>query len=443
MNFYDLKPTNEKVFDTFYNNIVGRNAIVAKFVELLSSINTSCSIALDGNWGCGKTFFVKQVQMVMDALNGMLPPEINNNENNIKGIYERLTNKYKFQKPTNKQLCIYFDAWKNDASEEPILALIYEIIKQYPQTLPESKTVKEKALESFKELVKNISIQFSFAGFSIGSGNFLKFWEEHENDFLKNIESQENIRQSVDNVFKDLRETTGVNQLVIFIDELDRCCPTFALKLLERVKHYFDHKYITFVFSTNMKELCKTVKTYYGAEFDAERYLDKFFDLRLQLPPVEIENYIKSLPYNKDLGYLPSIFSRVAEFCGIEMREIARAIKIYEIAANQYYGLWGDFQSKQYILPLLIGLRMTDKQKYEDFINGKAPQLFEEFMNDAACLDFFNNRIYSKEKCDEFYNAALANDDNRKVFRDCLSLLSKLSDYGIPKSDETRLPEIK
>ena len=307
MKFYDLEPTNEKVFDTFEKNIVGRNAIVAKFVELLSSINTSCSIALDGNWGCGKTFFVKQVQMVMDALNGTLSPEISNNENNIKEIHERIANKYKFQKPTNKQLCIYFDAWQNDASEEPVIALIYEIIKQYPSTLPESDGVKEKVIESFKELVKNISIQFSCAGFSIGSGNFLKFFEEHENDFLKNIESHEDIHQCIGNVFKKLLEVNEqekYDRLVIFVDELDRCRPTFALKLLERIKHYFDHKYITFVFSTNMKELCKTVKAYYGADFDAERYLDKFFDLRLQLPQIDMINYIVSLSYNKDLGYL-------------------------------------------------------------------------------------------------------------------------------------------
>lgn len=452
MNFYELKPTNEKVFDTFYNNAY-RNVSVAKFVELLSSINTSCSVALDGNWGSGKTFFVKQVKMVMDALNGTLPPEISNKESDIKGLYGRITKNHNFQKPTNKQLCIYFDAWKNDAAEEPVLALIYEIIKQYPLTLPENTTVKKNAFDSLKELVKNISIQFSFAGFSIGSGNFLKFFEENKNDFLKDIESQENVRKSVDKVLEQLRAVNGPeknDRLVIFVDELDRCRPTFALQLLERIKHYFDQEYITFVFSTNMKELCKTVKTYYGAEFDAERYLDKFFDLRQELPQIDIENYIKQLPYNKEeFGDLSVIFRRVAEICGLEMREITRAIKIYEITAAKFFGYFNmnnshdAFHCVRYILPLLIGLKMTDKQKYENFINGKTPQLFEEFMNDDACVRFFNNQTYSKEECDEFYNAVLANDDYQRVFKDCLSLLSKLSEYGISKSDETRLPEIK
>ena len=73
---------------------------------------------------------------------------------------------------------------------------------------------------------------------------------------------------------------------------------------------------------------------------------------------------------------------------------------------------------------------MTDKQKYEDLITGHSIILFEEFLKDDACLGFFNNRIYSMEECDKFYNAVLANDDYLRVFRDCLSLLSELSEYG-------------
>ena len=47
------------------------------------------------------------------------------------------------------------------------------------------------------------------------------------------------------------------NRLIIMVDELDRCKPSYAVKLLERIKHYFTNDRITFVFSVNTYELEK------------------------------------------------------------------------------------------------------------------------------------------------------------------------------------------
>ena len=65
----DLLPTPENLIETFYTNAIDRNADVADFVRLINSISTSYSIALDGAWGSGKTFFVKQTKMVFDSFN--------------------------------------------------------------------------------------------------------------------------------------------------------------------------------------------------------------------------------------------------------------------------------------------------------------------------------------------------------------------------------------
>ena len=73
-------------------------------------------------------------------------------------------------------------------------------------------------------------------------------------------------------------------RLVIFIDELDRCRPTYAVKLHERVQRFFDNEKITFVFSVNLLELRNTIKKFYGANFDGDRYLDRFFDVIIPIP---------------------------------------------------------------------------------------------------------------------------------------------------------------
>ena len=67
------------------------------------------------------------------------------------------------------------------------------------------------------------------------------------------------------------------NKLVIFIDELDRCNPAYAVKLLEQIKHYMEDDRIIFVFSVNINQLQHTIKHYYGNNFNATKYLDRFF----------------------------------------------------------------------------------------------------------------------------------------------------------------------
>ena len=70
---------------------------------------------------------------------------------------------------------------------------------------------------------------------------------------------------------------------MFIIDELDRCRPTFAIELLERVKHIFDVPNIVFVFGINRAELVKSLESIYG-EIDAGTYLRRFFDMEFVLP---------------------------------------------------------------------------------------------------------------------------------------------------------------
>lgn len=72
MKFSVLNPTEENIRETLLNDQLGRFEELSQFVRLLNSIDDNCTIALDGDWGSGKTFFIKQVQMIIDAYNGRL-----------------------------------------------------------------------------------------------------------------------------------------------------------------------------------------------------------------------------------------------------------------------------------------------------------------------------------------------------------------------------------
>lgn len=106
-------------------------------------------------------------------------------------------------------------------------------------------------------------------------------------DQLAIIKEKESIKELVKDFLDALINERG-DRLVIFIDELDRCKPDYALSLMERIKHFFDDERVTFVFAVNLSQLQHTVKSYYGSEFDATRYLDKFFDIQMALPHVKL-----------------------------------------------------------------------------------------------------------------------------------------------------------
>lgn len=102
-------------------------------------------------------------------------------------------------------------------------------------------------------------------------------YEEEKNSLLAFKHTLAQLAESLD------------KPLVFIIDELDRCRPDFAIRLIERVKHFFDIPKIVFVFVLvmNKPQLLQSVKSFYG--YDSEMngdYLEKFIDFTIKFPEV-------------------------------------------------------------------------------------------------------------------------------------------------------------
>ena len=69
MKSIELQPNKENLLRTFELDAIERNVDIYRFINLLNAIEDNCSVALDGAWGSGKTFFVKQTKMILDAYN--------------------------------------------------------------------------------------------------------------------------------------------------------------------------------------------------------------------------------------------------------------------------------------------------------------------------------------------------------------------------------------
>jgi hypothetical protein len=100
---------------------------------------------------------------------------------------------------------------------------------------------------------------------------------------------QTNMRELVSII--DQSGGPGKAPLIVVIDELDRCRPNYAIRMLEEIKHFFEIPNVVFIIGLHGDQLEKSVKSIYGAEFAGDEYLRRFFSRRYRLreyPIVEL-----------------------------------------------------------------------------------------------------------------------------------------------------------
>src|SRR5690606_3475713 len=92
-------------------------------------------------------------------------------------------------------------------------------------------------------------------------------------------------RRSIETLREALGRLAEKERIVIFVDELDRCRPDFAISMLESIKHVFNVEGVQFVLVTNAEQLRASIRHVYGLnEQNSRRYLDKFVGYSFALP---------------------------------------------------------------------------------------------------------------------------------------------------------------
>lgn len=381
MKSLELQPTLENLIDTYKENAIGRNDYLHRFVDLLNSIEDNCVIAVDNQWGSGKTFFVKQAKLILDSFNDFTSVTDEKSKAVVSSYYTRFTHKDKdaFQ----PHVTAYFDAWEYDNEEDPLLSLVYEIFKTVANeySFDIGKNL-EDVLVSISDLLAQKSVS-----------QVINVFRKNNSTFAATSQSRD-LRQEINDFFASLLEEKG-QRLVIFIDELDRCKPSYAVKLLERIKHYFNNENITFVLSVNSVELQKTIKHFYGNEFDACRYLDRFFDLRTSLPAPDLTKFYSLIDFSNRYYYDDVIADAMIRKYNFSLREITRYVKLLKIAGYKLTHGSGIQTSKlgNNVIPvlsmqaILIGLKMHDTKAYYAFVNGQSVDLCIEMMTQNEIYD--------------------------------------------------------
>ena len=378
---YELKPTFDNLKESLLKDAVGRNKSIATFIELLDEIDSNIAIALDDSWGNGKTFFVKQTQMVLQSCTS--------SDENLTDVRQCMQKLLKIDKVRN-YLPIYYDAWSNDNDTDPVLSIIVTMLQDIVDL--EDYEVNDKSWRDI--LVTAIEVALT----AFGGPRIKAFFDSvEETDILSEIKKSKQSDQILNQLFDILlKKHPADTRIVFFVDELDRCCPNFAVRVLERIKHYFLHEQITFVLSVNMSELQHTIKRHYGNDFNADKYLRRFFDFTIPLPPADMTKYYETINFD-DGATRREIAKLVIEKYNFSLREITRYLQYLNIAVPERYVPYDHKISfyREILIPFLLGLSVHDRNMYDDFVHGKNFSDFVEIMlagrPDRFCEIFINS----------------------------------------------------
>lgn len=423
MEKYDILPTEENLRKTLKEDSPGRNRDIYSLLKILASQNGSWSIALNGEWGTGKTFFVKQTQYILDSLNisnddnADLLTFLNRSEEDLKKIVQKTFR------------TIYYDAWEHDNDEDPI----HSILSCIPHTKwsKEAKKVIIDALNVGARIIKAIT-----------PIDLESMAQNLKNNYDKYSQNLETLKKEFNAALDKLSPKDG--QLIIFIDELDRCKPTYAVKLLERIKHYFNSPNITFIFSIDLLSLQNTVKHYYGEGFDGYHYLDRFFDLIIDLPDPDIEKYLTN---TKNILQIEEIFGEVSEnniyhifvkelikHFSFSLRQINHLfLKINSVAYNFIHRnnneilasfRYGEYIIYTFFLPFMCALSQSNISKYNRFVDGKADEEDLSFLAESSAFEKYYKYLFDMEsrrnldylfEVKKIYNAIFGNSNNNML----------------------------
>ncbi|MDX8355279.1 P-loop NTPase fold protein [Cognatiyoonia sp. IB215182] len=342
-------------------------------------------VNLDASWGAGKSFFLSRFKEHLEA---------------------------------EGHVAVYVNAWENDHSEDPFMTVVDEIEAELMDRLQRSEMIEAliDKTKSFKKSTAKIIGSTALTGGKHllaryigkeaieGLGEILGANDSSESDLELQSQWEDTLRKSIDTavdaagnelleqfrkqkqVQRSFREQlTDLGKAVlegknveppifILIDELDRCRPSYAIELLERVKHIFSLEDFVYVLGTDTKQLANAIKGVYGADFDGERYLRRFIDRTYRFQDTSKQKLIEFSFDRNGLtnglfevlpDFTPVQFlSKVLNETGTEARDIEKVIEIIGtfVAAWQFPHAKIDLVS---LLPLVY-------QRHFDFLDADA-----------------------------------------------------------------------
>lgn len=418
------------------DDVLDRKRIAEYLENILRNKRGNYVLTINSPWGSGKTFLIER--MIKDL------------------------------KRTNP--CIYFNAWEEDSSSSAFLSFISVIQREFKKYFEDSKTknqIQKYLTITGKFMLRTIPIGIKGGvRYFLGDGGLEEFRDilsaKTEDEIASGLskwaskEIDEHLAKKIarDDFKKSLSETLSILSgdgislpLIIFVDDLDRCKPTFSVELLESIKHIFNIENVIFVIAVDAPQLAESVKSVYGLGMDGNAYLKKILENQFGLPSSRNIRYSDILFHKYDIpkakvfsydGYTPArFFSSIAECFKLSFRDQEQIFnKVYEsiIASNG-----------RIHFNLLNFLMVTSYKFANEFNRYKAKQinlvdLFNELNNQMGknlipanfleILIVYENCITKPNEIEKNYSALLSNQNRNALQNTQLNIYRDATENG-------------
>ena len=350
---------------------------LTRFIE---TCHTPMTIALQGDWGTGKTSFINLVN------------------HQLKGN----------SKDQRKVETIVFNTWKysqfNQEHNLSISFLSYIVSKIVGKSMVEILEETSKRVENEKELgaaskafnilsrlaysfTRDIAAQTvthmtgmgSFQGPQLSQEFAVKENKQSEFERITYIDSAaaiEELKEAFEEAVAENLRQSGAERIVIFIDDLDRLDPVVAVELLEIIKLFLDVPNCVFVLAVDYGIVSKGVKLKHGdLQMDDEK-ANSFFDKMIQVPfriPMEFYNFDdflkNNLPNSLEVEELRNI---IRYSVGNNPRSVKRLLNSYHLISNILFDRQGESEKvvhkKQYgLLMTVLAMQLAHEPLYDYF----------------------------------------------------------------------------
>ncbi len=419
--------------------------LIAIYEENIAEINNSFVLNLNSPWGYGKTYFLENLKLELEA---------------------------------DRHPVIYFDAWKNDFSENALLGFIAEInlvLSGYKKETPKAPELFDNFLENGKLILKTVGgvglnlLAKKLTGYGVEalkeqfgdqlnleSENVIEAVDKNTEKMIdtlisKSLEEHQDLKKIIDSfklslerITRALRDDAGYKlPMFILVDELDRCRPTYAIELLENIKHIFNANGVFFILATNKKELAHSISAVYGGSFDSFNYLKRFFNQEYKLTINSTSKFINQLftkyklnsqkwliPFdpeaNKNLNLAEYLFEKTAEGFGVGLRDMDQiCIELKSILLTS--------KLNKIHYPYLISLLMYKNKNHDE-----SSLIMDNFIDFK--INFFKGDFHRKleegsfKSVIEFYKRTLAGDRG--------SIIKRINDEVLPEYQSAILHDL-
>ncbi len=263
-----------EIFSFGQENDYGREEIAKRYLHLIDICNSEITpTLLYGNWGTGKTTFCKKLISMLEHLR----------QENSDKIY--LTP-------------IYLDAFLTDYIDNPLLSIVAALSNLDVMQIG----VKDKIIDAIKgltspqkagTLLSEIGLNllgvctngFSDQVIKTSMEELRNFNKQSINSFAINslLDDYADACKSMKILQSAITEICKEKPVLLIIDELDRCKPDYAIKMLETIKHFHDIENLYILLVVNRQQLCASIEKHYGYKINANEYLEKFFSYSFEL----------------------------------------------------------------------------------------------------------------------------------------------------------------